>query len=131
MAQDRVDLLRRGYEAINRGEFEPLLETLEPDAVCVEPDEFPAGGTYVGREGFAEYLRRNRAFWDTARTEPEEFIETGERIVALVRHRGRGRADGSDVDARFADVFTFRGDKIVRIEAFASREQALRSVGLE
>jgi ketosteroid isomerase-like protein len=125
MTDRRIELLREGYEAINRGEPEPQLATLDPDAVCVEPEGFAAPGTYLGRDGFADYLRKNRDFWATAHTEPEEFVTVGARIVALVRHRGRRRSDGREVDVRFADVFTFRDEMIMRIEAFTDRREAL------
>ncbi len=44
--------------------------------------------------------------------------------------RGRGRGSGVEVDARFYDVYTLRNGKIVRVDEFAEREDALEAAGL-
>ena len=61
---------------------------------------------------------------------PEEFEDLGDRVVATVRLRGRGRGSGIEIDARFYDVYTLRDGKIVRMDQFTERSDALEAVWL-
>jgi ketosteroid isomerase-like protein len=40
----------------------------------------------------------------------------------------RGRASGAEVVAAYADLWTVRNDKVVRLRLFADRAEALRTV---
>jgi ketosteroid isomerase-like protein len=63
-------------------------------------------------------------------TTPEELIDAGDQIVAVIHFRGRGRASGIEVDARSYSVYTVRNGKTVRMEEFIEREEALEAVRL-
>src|SRR4051794_38959851 len=49
MSQENVDLARRSFEAIQRGDFTVAQEMLAPDAVIVQPPEVPDAKTYFSR----------------------------------------------------------------------------------
>ena len=51
-------------------------------------------------------------------------------MVVTARHRGRGRESGVAVDARFYEVYTLRDGKIVRVDEFVERAEALEAAGL-
>jgi len=61
---------------------------------------------------------------------PEEFVDSGDRVVVTVRLRGRGRGSGIEIGALFYDVYTVRDGKIVRMDQFTERRQAFEAVGL-
>ena len=44
--------------------------------------------------------------------------------------RGRGRGSGVEVDSRFYEIYTLRDGKIVRVDEFAERSEALKAAGL-
>jgi hypothetical protein len=50
--------------------------------------------------------------------------------VIQVRQRGVGVSSGVVTELRYFQVWTFRGDAIIRIESIREREQALEAVGL-
>jgi ketosteroid isomerase-like protein len=64
--------------------------------------------------------------------EAERILDAdGEVIVALVRAVGRGAVSGLDVETpAYGAVFTVRSGRIVQIEEYADRGQALEAVGL-
>ena len=64
------------------------------------------------------------------KTTPEEFIDAGERVLATVRFNGRGSASGVDVEARSYTVYTMRDGKIIAMEEFIERTDALVAAGL-
>ena len=68
--------------------------------------------------------------WEDYELLPEEFDHVGDRVVVAVRMRARGRASGIPVDARLYDVYTLREGKIVRMDQFTRRSEALEAAGL-
>ena len=125
-----IAALRDAYAAFNRGDMNAAVASLDADIEWIEPQEFPGGGSYRGRERARHYLAQSRAAWAEVSSEPERFIPAGNRIVVFVH--ARVRAHGSDVwqDVRLADVYRFRDGKFVQMHAFADRQKALHWVGM-
>ena len=81
-----------------------------------------------GHDAVRASLARWKGEWDDYRLMPEEFVERGDRVVVTVRLGGRGRGSGVEIDARFYDVYTLRDGKIVRMDQFTERSEALEAV---
>ena len=52
-------------------------------------------------------------------------------VVVILNQRGRSKATGIPVDMRFAQLWTLRDGQGVRMQLFASVEEALEAVGLQ
>jgi ketosteroid isomerase-like protein len=126
MSEAYVDQLRRGYEALNRGDVSVVLELLDPDIEWHEPSPSPDAGSHRGREGFERFIRGWIESFDGFRIEPEQVVERGDRLIAVVRQSGRGRASGVEVEARLAHVWAVEDGRAVRWEAIPDADQALR-----
>ena len=50
--------------------------------------------------------------------------------MAIVSQRGRAKTTGMPVDMRFAQVWTFREGQAIRMEMYASVDEALEAAGL-
>ena len=57
--------------------------------------------------------------------------DAGDKVVVLVRQRGRSKAAGMPVDMSFAQVWTLRDGKESRMEMYSDPNEALKAVGLE
>jgi len=68
--------------------------------------------------------------WDDWEFEVEELLDAGERVVAIVRQRGRSKATGVSVEMHFAQVWTLRDGKQIRMEMYSNPEEALEAAGL-
>ena len=68
--------------------------------------------------------------WDDWELEAEDYIDAGERVVVIVNQRGRSKATGIPVDMRFAQVWSFRDGEAIRMQMYASVDEALEAVGL-
>jgi uncharacterized protein len=130
MSQEDVIRLREGYAAFNRGDLNAILETLDPEVVFIQAEELPGAEIYRGHEGVRKWLADLTAAFDDLRAEPEELLDAGDRLVALLRLRGRGRGSGAPFEAHVAHVFEVRAGKIVRWKAYMDRATALRAAGL-
>ena len=122
-----VTALAGAYAAFNRGDMTAAVEPLHAQVEWTEPAEFPRGGTHHGRDGVKQYLTQSRAAWGEVNSEAERFIIVGKRIVVFVHARVRDKWQGVSL----ADVYTVRNGRVVEMQAFADRREALRWVGAE
>ena len=92
MSQDDVERFRRGFEHFAAtGEF--LAENVHPDFVW-DMSTFrgwPEQPTYLGIEGARQFHSEWAGAWDDWEIEAEDDIDAGERIVVVLRQRGRSR----------------------------------------
>ena len=61
---------------------------------------------------------------------PVELIDAGDKVVAVAQTVGAGSTSEIAVDDHFAFVFTFKGERVVREQAFRNKEEALQAAGL-
>ena len=112
--QECAELVRQGYEALNRGELGKVIDLIHPDFQC----DAPAGVLRVagdrGPRGFERYLRELSGDWDEFRCELEELRHAGELLVALVLEEGRDRSTGEWVRRESFHIWTIRDRKAVR-----------------
>jgi uncharacterized protein len=126
MSQENVDLVRGAFEDYAQHGARPESPFMADDIVWNPADETPQ----KGRAAVVAYMERWESEWEDLRTVPEDFLDAGDRVVVTVHFSGRGRASGIDVDARMYEVYEVREGKIVRMDEFGERADALRLAGL-
>jgi len=122
MSQENVEIVRR-FLLLHVDE---ALTYVDPGVVWNPVEELPSQGHDAVRASLARW----KAEWDDYELVPEEFVDMGDRVVATVRLRGRGRGSGVEIDARFYEVFALRDGRIVRMDQFAERSQAVEAAEL-
>jgi ketosteroid isomerase-like protein len=63
--------------------------------------------------------------------EVERMIDSGDKVLVLLRERARGSLSGATISQRLYAVFTFRAGKIVRYEEFYDKPAAFEAAGLQ
>ena len=79
------------------------------------------------------WIERERQTWEGDRVgyEPKELIDAGDKVLALVRVSGRGKASGVEVEAYVWNVATFRDGEPVEMTYFGDdRAAAFEAAGL-
>lgn len=127
MSDAYADELRRGYEALNRGDLSVVLELLDRDIEWREPAPSLDAGIHRGRDSFERFLRGWIESFEDFRVEPEQVVERGETLIAVVRQSGRGLASGVEVEARLAHVWTVDNGRAVRWEAVPNVDEAVEA----
>jgi uncharacterized protein len=130
MSQENVEIVRRCFGLFGRGETEALLAHIDPAIETIEPREIPGSNTYRGYDGLAVAYEHWAAQWDDFRVELEELVDAGSDVVAISRHRGKGRTSGVPVAGLVAYVFTVHHGKLIRMRIFNTKAEALEAVGL-
>jgi uncharacterized protein (TIGR02246 family) len=121
MSQANVEIVR---EFLDAGVDEALTYA-DPGIVWNPAEELPTEGHAAVRTSLARW----KAEWDDYRVLPEDFVDMGDRVLATVRLRARGRGSGVEIDALFYDLYTLDDGKIVRMDQFTERSEALAAVG--
>lgn len=126
-----INSLRKAYAALNRNDIPAMVNLFDPQIVRIEPEGFPFSGTYRGRAAVTAHLSKARATWAEGSCEPDRFIIAGpgETVIAYIHVRVRLNGHVEWIDARTADVFTFRGGKAVEFRTFTDDRQALEWAG--
>lgn len=130
MSERNAEIIRRLVEAYNEGGFgaRATLDFFDDGAIFEEPPEQPGPTVAVGRDGqtFAQF----DATWEEHRSDPEEIrVIDAERVLLFSIDYFRGR-DGIEITQPSGTVFTLRDGKVVRMQAFWERENALDAAGL-
>jgi ketosteroid isomerase-like protein len=122
VSQQNVEIVHR---FLSVGVDEAMSDA-DPDIVWNPIEELPTQGHAAVRASLEHW----KAEWDDYEVRPEELLDMGDHVVATVRLRGRGRGSGVEIEACFYDVYTLRDGKIVRMDQFTDRSDALAAVGL-
>ncbi len=123
--------VRSFYERMAQGDF-AAMEIFHPEVEFAMPEVLPHGGTIVGRDALAAYFGEVQSRWDDFSANADDFIDGGDRVVALGRFCGRPKANGRYVEIPFALVWTLRDGQAVRVDEFTDTAmllEALRPVG--
>jgi ketosteroid isomerase-like protein len=132
MSNENVDLIRTAYEAYARGDATTMLGLVDPELewTYLDPSlEDPKPQVCRGRHELEVALERRAE--RGLRSELEEVLGSGDRVMVVVRTPGLDEHRARNADDRNFDVLTVRGRQIVAIHACRSREEALAVAGLE
>jgi len=128
MSQENVEVVRRAfaYEVYGRGDRAEAEAIFDPYVVMKPTEEGPSYGLDAVRDNFEHW----REAWDELEVRVEEVIDAGDRVLLTAHHRGRGQGSGVEVDTRFYEVYMLRDGKVVRVDEFSERAEALEAAGL-
>jgi ketosteroid isomerase-like protein len=131
MSQENVEMVRRAYDAWNSQQALPALEAyLSPDFEFVNPDYAIEPGTRRGYQGLVAVVEAVDAAFAEYSHDPHELIDAGDKVLALVTFRARGRQGGVEMRVDEQHVWTLEDGKVVRLEWFHDRREALEAAGL-
>jgi ketosteroid isomerase-like protein len=130
-----------GFNAFMRGEMseEAVMavaqETVDPH---FEYHWHSRGGMFPDQPQELRGVPAFVSFWTQIRgafvdlvSEPLEFVEASDhRVLTPMRTTGRGRESGVPVDGQHFQVWTFRDGKVLDMELFVRRADALEAAGL-
>lgn len=133
MSEDNVELVRKGFEALNRGDRATMARLLAPDVEWHSLAGPIVGvSTIRGREAMLRFWQEILESIEGFRASPEEVTELGDdRVLVVARYEGRGRASGAEVDQRIATIYEIRDGMAAIVRDYESRAEALEAAGPE
>ncbi len=130
MSQANVEVVRRAHEALNGGDVDALVALCDAAFRLDMSDRVLNPAVYEGHDGIRRFYAEVRDVWASYTWEPEELIESGDQVVALLRSSGRGRGSGVEIERRTAMVWTVRKKRATSLRFFRDRAEALDAAGL-
>jgi ketosteroid isomerase-like protein len=131
MSQENVEIVRRAYDALNRGDADAFVELHD-----AEGDFFPriraieGGGSYHGHAGLRAYWRDMRAAFIEWTGKIEEVRNVGETVIVKVNVRTRGRDSGAALDFPMWQPIKFRSGRMTWWAVYTSESEALEAASL-
>jgi ketosteroid isomerase-like protein len=97
MSQQDVEIVRRVSDAFAAGDSDTVFALVSPEIEWnfSNADTWLEEQVYHGFDGIAKFFGKWLEEWDDYRFEVEDIIDAGDRIVAVVRHEGRGKSRAS------------------------------------
>jgi ketosteroid isomerase-like protein len=128
MSQENVEVVRRFYDALNRGDWDAVFRDTHPDFELTT--QRLDAGTHRRREAVQGIGEDYIAAFDNMVFEPEGFFENGDQVLVLLTRRARPKGSSTDIVVRNGHLFTVRDGTILSMKSFPDPEEALEAVGL-
>jgi ketosteroid isomerase-like protein len=128
MPEDKVEVIRRVYDAFNRGDFDAAIANADPEIEFVRPGDL---SPLVGRDALRAWMEPDA--FETQTVEPLEFTVSGDKILVRQNLKAQGSGSGIEFDIESWTVWTLGDDgHVTRMEVFLDhhREEALEAAGL-
>lgn len=129
MESENIRIMRKGYEAFNRGDFDAAVELMHPDIEMQRSDLAPETGSIRGSEAIRAWMQPD--IFEEQSVELTETIENGEKLFVEGLFRIKARGSGIVIEDRAFHVWTIRDGKAVRMEFYADRAEAREAAGLD
>ena len=132
MSQENVDVARRALAATSGGDpygWRPLTDpSVEWDMTGVP--QWAEKSVYRGEEVW-EFLRSWADSWQDWHFEVTDLRDaSGDRVFSGIHEWGIGGESEVSVEQYRYLIFTLRSGRIIRVEMFSDREEALEAAGL-
>ena len=134
MSEGNLELARRGYEILNRGEIDRFVaEFAHPDYEFHTGVQVPSIPSVVRRDELRAWIDQWYVEpWEEQLQMDVERIEELDdgRVLALLTLRAKGRGSGTPVETEYAHIITFREGRCLRADGFPSWKHALAAAGI-
>jgi ketosteroid isomerase-like protein len=131
MSERSLAVVRRSFEAFAGGDFDVAFAPFDPRAEWMTAADEPDSRTYSGLEEVRRFVSSLPDPWADRfeRTVvPEEYIDLGDWVVVPTSGVVHGRGSGIEIEIRESYAVRVRGETIVRVEEYRTKEEALEAV---
>jgi ketosteroid isomerase-like protein len=133
VSQENVEIVRRSNAAFKRRDRDATFADFDPDVELRDLMNAPDTPELI--RGISVL----RATWDTWEQvfddftiEIDEYVDVGDRVLAVTHWRGKSKDSGLAIDQKTVDVYEFADRKIVRVTlTYPNMDAALKASGLK
>jgi ketosteroid isomerase-like protein len=131
MSEENVDKARAFIEAYNRRDFDAAVESFDSAIEWILPER-QSSDSCQGPGAIKRFWEGLDETFEELWLEPQEFVDAGDRVATRLRHHGRGKLSGAEIDEElYHQVASFRDGWIVRLEYFGEWSEALEAAWLQ
>jgi ketosteroid isomerase-like protein len=130
VSAETVELVRRSFEALARGDLETFFAAHAPEIVWTTGADEPDPQTYRGAEGMRRFTADSAEAWANRFDDAVNFgepIDLGDWVVVPWTAMLEGRASGVAVEVHETYAVRVADGRIVRVEEYRTTEEALEA----
>jgi hypothetical protein len=126
--ESNLDVLRRFVEAFNRRDVDSIAADLDPRWSCGSgPRRQARRATAAPTVSAAHWRSGSRP---GMQIEINDTREVDDRMLVTLHQRAKGRGSEIEIEIESHNVYTFDDGKVIRMELFINRDDALEAAGL-
>ena len=131
MSQENVEIVRRIVDAIEDRRWEEAMRQLAPNIeLHGTVGGLTEGSLWRGPEQIGDFFAQDSDAWDERRLDAEQVIDAGDCVAVLLHEFRRGKGSGVEMETDTAMVYEVRDGRVVRIQGYMDRDEALEAAGL-
>jgi ketosteroid isomerase-like protein len=130
MSQENLELVRRAYEAANRGEFESADLYFHPEIEFHTYAQSPEAGVYRGKEAVRRYNEGLFEQFESIRFEVEELVDAGDRVVVVSKQHAVPKGGQQQMNVQVLEVWAIRDGLLAERRSYSTKDEALEAAGL-
>ncbi|TMK68919.1 MAG: hypothetical protein E6G49_13080 [Actinobacteria bacterium] len=129
MAKDNVDVVQGAWDAFARGDIDGAVEVFAPNAEARISESLPWGGTYIGPDGFRDFLYKIDKAFDQFKATPDKVLGADDNhVVVVAKTRGRTKKGGV-IEGNAVWVYQLRDGLIADAESWTDTARVLAALG--
>jgi uncharacterized protein len=129
MAKDNVDVVQGAWDAFARGDIDRAVEVFAPNAETRISESVPWGGTYMGPDGFRDFLYKIDKEFDQFKATPEKVLGADDNhVVVVAKTKGRTKSGGV-IEGSAVWVYQLRDGLIADAESWTDTARVLEALG--
>ena len=132
MSQENVEIVRSLWEAWDRRDADAIFPLYDPevDVVPHSREGTFMSESYHGHDGVRRWIRDWMDAFDGFYFHADEYLNAGGCVLVHATQGGRGKGSGVTVERSLWFLYRLQRGRIVRIETYDSKAEALEAVGL-
>jgi ketosteroid isomerase-like protein len=130
MSEENVEVVRRAYEAANRGELESADLYLHPEIEFHTYAQSPEAGVYRGREAVRRYNEGLFEQFESIRFDIEELVDAGDRVVVVSTQHAVPKGGQQQMNVQVVEVWAIRDGLLAERRSYSTKGEALEAAGL-
>jgi ketosteroid isomerase-like protein len=129
MAKDNVDVVQHAWDAFARGDIDAVVESIAPTAETRVPGSVPWGGTYVGPDGFRDFIYKLDQAFEQFKATPDKVLGADDNhVIVIAKTKGKAKGGGT-VEGSNVWVYQLRDGLIADAESWGDTAQVLQALG--
>lgn len=132
--EDKIETVRRMLALFTGGKDAAgqVLELFDPEVELHDHPGVPDAEWHRGYDGLVAWAVKFWEVFGAAEVHPAEFIEAPDgSLIVRIDWSAKGKQGGVRIAVSHYSTWTFRNARVLRIDQFASRGEALEAVGLQ
>lgn len=130
MARNSVELVTQAFDAWNRGDLEWLVANADPEVEIKALTSALRGEPYRGADGVRQWFADSYEAFEVVELRLDELREAEDCVLGFGNLHWRGADSGIDMHRPVTWVLTIREGRVLRMEMFADRAEALEAAGV-